>query len=96
MVELTVAGSNVGFREASCENSDRMMRETTMSGMMSGNELMWDDKSLAPAQLTTKAGGLYVQAGYFEPEDYAPATDDRAADGLHAFIEACGAPFPRS
>lgn len=28
-------------------------------------------------------------------EDYAPATDSRAADGLQAFEEACGAPFPR-
>lgn len=95
LVELTVTGLAATFRQVSCENSEREMRETEASGTLSGDELVWDDASRAPARLTSKDGVVHMQDRYFEPEDYAPATDSRAADGLQAFEEACGAPFPR-
>jgi len=96
MVELSVNDSRATFREVSCENSDKDLRVTILAGSLVGGELTWDDASIAPSTLEANGEEISVQDGYFEPEEYAPATDPRVADGLKEFEQTCGTAIPQS
>lgn len=96
MVALSVKDSRATFREVSCEDSDKELRKTRMAGSLAGGVLTWDDASIGPSTLEADGEEIGVQDGYFEPEEYAPATDPPAADELKQFEETCGTAFPQS